>query len=229
MGRPCSVRSTRATLDLLAVDQLDPSPRQLERAASLLRAEHAIRGRPRGTGETRELDLGAPQGLVARIGGEVEQPAQQPPSGIDGDRLDQTFGRRPDLVGEERDQQLRDVRVLPPQSVEVGLADRAGLADVERFDCRRTVWLVRDDRELANDSPGPRSASVTVSPSGVTMRIAKRPRTTRWSASAGSPSWNTTSPRPNVRRRAAASNRRRLASGTPSSKRRGGRSCICGV
>ena len=47
----------------------------------------------------------------------------------------------------------------------------------------------------------------TLSPSGVSTRAPKRPRTTRCSESAGSSRWKTTSPLPKVRRRAIASSR----------------------
>src|SRR4051812_9100396 len=66
-----------------------------------------------------------------------------------------------------------------------------------------------------NVSPGPTRFSTTVSPSGVLMRTANRPRCTRCSVSAGSPRWNTTSRRPKVRRRAICNTRRASSSGTP--------------
>src|SRR4051794_3179703 len=53
-----------------------------------------------------------------------------------------------------------------------------------------------------------------VSPSRVRRRAANLPRVTRWNESAGSPSWNTTSPRENVRRRAIESTRVSSSGGT---------------
>src|SRR3954471_8024781 len=67
-------------------------------------------------------------------------------------------------------------------------------------------------------SPGPRTWSDAVSPSGVVTRAARRPLATRCRLSPGSPSWNTTSFRAKRRRRAAASTARRSSSvSSPSS------------
>src|SRR5579862_3423047 len=55
---------------------------------------------------------------------------------------------------------------------------------------------------------------MAVSPSEVSTRTANLPLATKWRVSPGSPSWNTTSPLANRRRRAIERKRRRSSSGT---------------
>src|SRR4051794_30586242 len=93
------------------------------------------------------------------------------------------------------------------------------IARVSAFSSATTVALRRPTSSSSaispNVSPGPTIESITVPPSGVWIRTAKRPVCTRWIVSAGSPAWNTISRRAKVRRRAICSTRRASSSGTP--------------
>ena len=120
----------------------------------------------------------------------------------------------PHLFGQDRDEHVGDAGMLLSKPVELSPVDRVGLACLQRFDCRRPHRLGAGEVRLAERLAGPQSVNGLV-PGGVRTRTAKRPFAIRCSESAGSPSWNTTSPRENVRRRATASSRRTSGVGTP--------------
>ena len=109
--------------------------------------------------------------------------------------------------------------MFPAQAPELGNVDCECLCLLQRLNGRRPRPPLGDERQLAEAVAWPADPIVTVSPSGVMIRIANLPLEIRCSESAGSSRWKTTSWREKRRRRAIETNRRTSSSGTPSISR----------
>ena len=138
------------------------------------------------------------------------------------------------IEGREQGPSVRPVLVIGDPALMCSLPERALRASAlnalahgvealygPRANPVATIVALRGARGLSSasspkKSPGPSTLSVAMSPNSVVTRAAKRPLWIRWSVSAGSPAWNTTSPASNLRRRARSSSRAASCSVAPS-------------
>ncbi len=113
-----------------------PSPPELHRSPRLLLAEHAVDRRARGARHLRKLLLGERDHRVAAgvERAQLRKAAEHAPLDRDVERLEQELVLAGHLLGEEADQHLVDLRVLPAQPLELRDVDDERLRLLERLD-----------------------------------------------------------------------------------------------